>query len=216
MAKKAEIAQTPAIQVIEPQQIQRMIHFIRGQRVILDRDLAVLYGVETKALNKQVKRNIERFPEDFMFQLTNQEFTNLRFQNGTSSWGGTRYMPYAFTEEGVAMLSGLLRSPVAIQMNVQIMRAFVYMKNTLAALDKATVRQGQLELEIEKLRNYMEDILHDQNDTNKEVQSQIEAICRSLEKLADKVEDLTCAKNEPLPPIGFEVIEAQRKEKGDK
>ena len=125
-------------------------------------------------------------------------------------------MPYVFTEEGVAMLSGLLRSPVAIQMNVQIMRAFVYMKNTLAALDKVAVRQGQLELEIEKLRNYMENILHDQNDTNKEVQAQIEVICRSLEKLADKVEDLTCAKSEPLPPIGFEAIDAQRKEKGDK
>ena len=108
---------------------------------------------------------------------------------------------------------------MAIQMNVQIMRAFVYMKNTLAVLGETTVRQGQLELEIEKLRNYMEDILHDQNDTNKEVQAQIEAICRSLEKLADKVEDLAWAKNEPLPPIGFEAIEARRKEKsadGDK
>ena len=215
MSKKANI-QAPAIQVIEPQQIQQMIHFIRGERVILDRDLAILYGVETKLLNKQVKRNIERFPEDFMFQLTNQEFTNLRFQNGTSSWGGTRYMPYAFTEEGVAMLSGLLRSPVAIQMNVQIMRAFVYMKNTLAALDKAAVRQGQLELEIEKLRNYMEDILRDQSDINKEVQAQMDAICESLEKLADKMEDLACTEKEPLPPIGYEAIDAERKAKRTK
>ena len=214
MSAKTDI-QAPAIQVIEPQQIQQMIHFIRGQRVILDRDLAVLYGVETKLLNKQVKRNIERFPEDFMFQLTNQEFTSLRFQNGTSSWGGTRYMPYAFTEEGVAMLSGLLRSPVAIQMNVQIMRAFVYMKNTLAALDKAAVRQGQLELEIEKLRNYMEDILHEQSNINKEVQAQMDAICESLEKLADKVMDLAEIKNEPRNPIGFEAIDAQRKAKKD-
>lgn len=212
MSKKANI-QAPAIHVIEPQQIQQMIHFIRGERVILDRDLAILYGVETKLLNKQVKRNIERFPEDFMFQLTNQEFTNLRFQNGTSSWGGTRYMPYAFTEEGVAMLSGLLRSPVAIQMNVQIMRAFVYMKNTLAALDKAAVRHGQLELEIEKLRNYMEDILRDQSDINKEVQAQMDAICESLEKLADKMEDLACTEKEPLPPIGYEAIDEQRKAK---
>lgn len=212
MSIKTDI-QAPAIQVIEPQQIQQMIHFIRGERVILDRDLAVLYGVETKILNKQVKRNIERFPEDFMFQLTNQEFTNLRFQNGTSSWGGTRYLPYAFTEEGVAMLSGLLRSPVAIQMNVQIMRAFVYMKNTLAALDKAAVRQGQLELEIEKLRNYMDDILHEQSNINKEVQAQMDAICESLEKLADKVGDLVTLKDEPRNPIGFEAIDAQRKAK---
>ena len=125
-------------------------------------------------------------------------------------------MPYAFTEEGVAMLSGLLRSPVAIQMNVQIMRAFVYMKNTLAALDKATVRQGQLELEIEKLRNYMEDILHDQNDTNREMQAQMDAICESLEKLANRVGDLIEVKNEPLPPIGYEAIDAQRKAKNEK
>ena len=107
MAQKAEIAQTPAIQVIEPQQIQQMIHFIRGQRVILDRDLAVLYGVSVSYLNRQVKRNIERFPKDFMFQITNQELTNLMCQNGISSWGGDRHLPHAFTEEGVAMLSGL-------------------------------------------------------------------------------------------------------------
>ena len=199
---KTKDTQTPAIQIIEPQQIQQMIHFIRGERVILDRDLAILYGVSVSYLNRQVKRNIERFPEDFMFQLDKQEFTILMCQNGISSWGGDRHLPHAFTEEGVAMLSGLLRSPVAIQMNVQIMRAFVYMKNTLAALDKAAVRQGQLELEIEKLRNYMEDILRDQNDTNKEIQAQMDAICESLEKLADKVVDLAETKNEPRNPIG--------------
>ena len=96
--------------------IQSKIYEIRGQRVMLDRDLAELYGVTTGNLNKAVKRNIERFPERFMFQLTEQEF--LIFQNGTSSWGGTRKRPYAFTEQGVSMLSAVLRSPTAIQVGL--------------------------------------------------------------------------------------------------
>ena len=98
--------------------IQSKIYEIRGQRVMLDRDLAELYGVTTGNLNKAVKRNIERFPERFMFQLTEQEF--LIFQNGTSSWGGTRKRPYAFTEQGVSMLSAVLRSPTAIQVSIRI------------------------------------------------------------------------------------------------
>ena len=101
--------------------IQSKIYEIRGQRVMLDRDLAELYGVTTGNLNKAVKRNIERFPERFMFQLTEQEF--LIFQNGTSSWGGTRKRPYAFTEQGVSMLSAVLRSPTAIQVSIRIMDA---------------------------------------------------------------------------------------------
>ena len=107
--------------------IQSKIYEIRGQRVMLDRDLAELYGVTTGNLNKAVKRNIERFPERFMFQLTEQEF--LIFQNGTSSWGGTRKRPYAFTEQGVSMLSAVLRSPTAIQVSIRIMDAFVAMRN---------------------------------------------------------------------------------------
>ena len=202
MAKKAEILKQDVV-ALEPTRVQQMIHVIRGERVILDSDLAALYGVETKVLNKQVKRNIERFPEDFMFQLTNQEVTNLRFQNGTTSWGGSRYLPHAFTEEGVAMLSGLLRSPVAIRVNIQIMRAFVYMKNTLSALNETALRQGKLELEVENLRNYIEDILRDQNDTNELVGAQMEAINESLAELAAKVEDLTSTPA-PRKKIGFD------------
>ncbi|MBQ7648286.1 MAG: ORF6N domain-containing protein [Paludibacteraceae bacterium] len=193
-----------------------MIHVIRGERVILDSDLAQLYGVETKVLNKQVQRNIERFPEDFMFQLTNQEFTNLRFQNGTTRWGGARYLPHAFTEEGVAMLSGLLRSPVAIQMNIQIMRAFVYVKNTLSAINETAIRQDKLELEVEKLRDYIEDILHDQNDTNEMVSAQMDAISRSLAELSTKVDDLTHSKRILRKPVGYEAIDAERKAKTNK
>lgn len=119
--------------------IQNRIYEIRGERVMLDRDLAALYEVDTKSLNLSVKRNIKRFPSDFMFQLTKEEFDNLRFQIETSSlnsqvvieggtskgWGGSRYLPYAFTEQGVAMLSGVLHSDKAIEMNISIMRAFV-------------------------------------------------------------------------------------------
>jgi uncharacterized protein YbcI len=134
---------------------------------------------------------------------------SLRFQNGTSSWGGDRHKPHAFTEEGVAMLSGLLRSPVAIQVNIQIMRAFVYLKNTLSAINETTIRQDRLELEVEKLRNYVEDILRDQNDTNELVGAQMEAIGQSLVELSAKVEDLTQKKREPMNAVGFAATEAR-------
>ena len=202
MANKAEIGNTELV-VVSSSQVQQMIHVIRGERVILDRDLAQLYRVEVAQLNRQVRRNIERFPDDFMFQLTNQEFTNLKCQNGTSSWGGDRHLPHAFTEEGVAMLSGLLRSPVAIQVNIQIMRAFVYMKNTLSLIAETTIRQDHLELEVEKLKHYVEDILRDQNDTNEIVGAQMAAINESLIELAVKVDSLTQKKQEPLPAVGY-------------
>jgi hypothetical protein len=113
--------------VMELQVIKNKIYEIRGRKVMLDRDLAELYEVTTANLNKAVKRNIDRFPEDFMFQLNNEEF-NLIFQNGTSSWGGTRKLPYAFTEHGVAMLAGLLNSIKAIEVNIQIVRAFIALR----------------------------------------------------------------------------------------
>jgi len=113
--------------------VERKILLIRGHKVMLDSDLAELYGVTTKALLQAVKRNPERFPADFMFQLSETEFLNLRSQFVTSSWGGRRYAPYAFTEQGVAMLSSVLRSKRAIQANVQIMRAFVRLRQILAS-----------------------------------------------------------------------------------
>ena len=118
--------------MVPAEQIENMIYFIRGQKVMLDKDLARLYGVLTKYLNQQVRRNIERFPEDFMFQLTREEAENLRLHFATSSYGGRRYLPYAFTEEGVAMLSSILRSPRAVQVNIAIMRAFVRLRQVLA------------------------------------------------------------------------------------
>lgn len=129
---------TGARSLIPAEAVERRILLIRGQKVMLDSDLAYLYVVETKALNRAVKRNRERFPEDFMFQLTPEETGRLRFPNGTSSlrsqsgtsrgWGGRRYFPYVFTEQGVAMLSSVLRSRSAVLVNIEIMRAFVRLR----------------------------------------------------------------------------------------
>ena len=112
--------------------IQPMIRVIRGQQVMIDRDLALLYGVETRVLNQAVKRNIERFPDDFMFQLNKEEVEILKSQNVTSSWGGDRRLPYAFTEQGIAMLSSVLKSQTAVEVNIRIMRAFVSMHRFIA------------------------------------------------------------------------------------
>ena len=129
MAKDDSVAKLGNQQLPVENKVESLIRVIRGQQVMLDRDLAELYGVETKRLNEQVKRNIERFPEDFMFQLTSNEFDNLKSQFATSSWGGVRKLPYAFTEQGVAMLSGVLKSSTAVEANIRIMRAFVSMRH---------------------------------------------------------------------------------------
>ncbi|MCC7197698.1 ORF6N domain-containing protein [Candidatus Peregrinibacteria bacterium] len=123
--------QSPNI-VIPDERIEAKIFFLRGKKVIMDNDLAALYGVETKNLIRAVKRNIERFPEDFMFILKKEEFENLRFHFGTSNvWGGRRYLPYVFTEQGIAMLSSVLKSERAIQVNIQIMRTFTKLREML-------------------------------------------------------------------------------------
>jgi hypothetical protein len=132
--------------IAKPAGVEGVIRLIRGEKVILDADLAELYGVATRVLVQAVKRNQERFPEDFLFQLTAEEFTVLRSQYVTSrGWGGRRYPPYAFTEQGVAMLSGVLRSPRAVQVNIEIMRAFVKMRQMLAS--HAKLEKKLLELE---------------------------------------------------------------------
>jgi hypothetical protein len=125
--------------------IENKIIFIRGQKVMLDKDLAILYDVQTRELNKAVTRNPDRFPMDFCFQLTQLEFKNLMFQFGTSSWGGTRKMPRVFTEQGIAMLSSVLRSKRAIRVNVEIMRAFVRLRKILTSHKKLSQRLDALE-----------------------------------------------------------------------
>jgi len=166
------------------EQIDRSIHVLRGQRVMLDVDLAKLYGIPTKVLNQAVKRNLERFPDDFAFQLTDSEHDNLRSQIVTSSspHGGRRYRPWAFTEHGVAMLSSVLRSPTAVRVNIEIMRAFVRLRRLLAT-------PGEL---VEQLRQLAETVqLHDE---------QIKAITRVLQRMTEPPP----APPQPTRRIGFQ------------
>ncbi|WP_304969415.1 ORF6N domain-containing protein [uncultured Muribaculum sp.] len=184
----------------ELQLIQSKIYEIRGQKVMLDRDLAELYNVTTSNLNKAVKRNIRLFPDDFMFQLTKAEFdelkTNLIFQNGTSNWGGTRKLPYAFTEQGLTMLSGLLNSDIAIKVNINIMRAFVAIRQMIAD-NSPLKRLSTLEKNFNELKQDLEEIFADYNDINEDTRAQIEAINTTLAELQAK------PKNTPRRPVGF-------------
>ena len=127
------------------EQINNMIYLIRGQKVILDSDLAELYEVDTKKLNRQVRRNISRFPDDFMFQLTKEEWTDLKSQNATSSWGGRRSEPFVFTEHGVLMLSSVLNSERAIAVNIKIMRVYTRIKEMLLTSNDLLLRMEKLE-----------------------------------------------------------------------
>ncbi|QEC67103.1 ORF6N domain-containing protein [Panacibacter ginsenosidivorans] len=162
------------------QSIQNRIYELRGERVMIDRDLAALYEIETKSLNLAVKRNLKRFPKDFMFQLTKEEWDSLRFQietlekqqyplrlqNETSKRGGTRYLPYAFTEQGVAMLSGILNSDKAINMNIAIMRAFVEIRRILLKendvkeqMKEIKERLGEHDVQLNQIYDAMENLL---------------------------------------------------------
>jgi hypothetical protein len=160
--------------------INNKIYFIRENKVMLDKDLAELYGVTTGNLNKAVKRNIKRFPEDFMFQLNKIEFENLKFQFGTSSWGGTRKLPAAFTEQGVAMLSGILNSDRAINVNIQIMHIFSKVRKILS-------NDLNLKLEIEDIKRKL--LNQDKN---------IELVFNYLDELIEKEENQI-----PRKKIGF-------------
>ena len=233
----------------EVEVIKHRIYLVRGLSVMLDCDLAELYGVETKVLNQAVKRNIERFPEDFMFKLNKGEWVSLRSQIATlkesttdadteeidvietslrsqivtsspesidndiyiylksqivtSSWGGTRKMPNAFTELGIAMLSSVLRSETAIQVNINIMRAFVAIRHAVSAWQGVNLKVEQLSHKVDQLNSYVEEILHDQNDinrmqeeTNTEIALQIEAINDALDQLREK-------SSTPRKRIGF-------------
>ncbi len=134
--------------LVAEQKILNRIYVVRGEKIMLDRDLAEMYGVETKQLKRQVKRNIDRFPKDFMFELTNKEFENLRSQIGTSSWGGTRYMPMAFTEQGVSMLSSILNSKTAIEVNIRIIRVFTKLREYALTHKEILLQLVKLEKEV--------------------------------------------------------------------
>ena len=177
--------------------IQSKIYEIRGQQVMIDKDLAGLYQVEVKRLNESVKRNLKRFPEDFMFQLTAEEWQNLKSQFATSSWGGTRKLPYAFTELGVSMLSSILNSELAIEVNINIMRAFVAVRRFIA--NPPVDRVSELQNELKELKSYIEEVFTDYNDVNEDTRMQLELINRTLAELQAQ----KSLADSPRNPIGF-------------
>ncbi len=181
--------------------IKSKIHWIRGEQVMLDSDLAELYGVETKNLKRQVRRNGIRFPEDFMFELTADEYSSLRCQNGTIKQGRgqhSKYTVFAFTASGIAMLSSVLTSETAALANIRIMRAFVAMRKQISELSEQQMQIDKLEMKVDRLNDYVENILHDQNEINEETAMQIELINQSIARLnVDKQTD------KPRSKIGF-------------
>lgn len=179
-----------------PTSIQTKIYEIRGKQVMLDFDLAELYQVTTGNLNKAVKRNIERFPERFMFQLTKDEF--LIFQNGTSKQGGRRKLPHAFTEQGVSMLSAVLRSPTAIQVSIAIMDAFVLMRNYLLSPSAPSAELDELRRRVLALERGIEDTTAAINDLSEDNRQEFEDIYMALAALAEKKK-----KTSERPVIGY-------------
>jgi len=185
--------------------IQGKIHEIRGVRVMLDFDLASIYQVETRVLNQAVQRNIRRFPDDFMFQLTKEEFNDLKSQIVISSWGGTRKLPFAFTELGATMLSTVLRSEVAIDASILVVRAFVAARYLVSSPIVNEVKA--LQKEVKELKQYVEEAFTDYNDVNEDTRIQLELINQSLAELQAKKKEM----DKPRIPIGFQAIEERRK-----
>ncbi|GHT22859.1 hypothetical protein FACS189464_4300 [Bacteroidia bacterium] len=179
--------------------IHSKIHEVRGLQVILDRDLADMYGIENKRLKEQVRRNIERFPDDFMFELTSQEWINLRSQFATSSWGGSRYHPFAFTEQGVAMLSSVLNSKQAIGVNINIIRAFVVMRQFLQNNVTQLKEIEDLKSRVKLLEEYSNDTLKTINDLSEDTQNNFDDIYIALSELSERHKQI----NKPRNPIGF-------------
>lgn len=179
--------------------IQSKIYEIRGQKVMLDRDLAEMYGVETRVLNQAVKRNIERFPSDFMFQLTDEETKVWKSQivMSNSVKMGVRRNPYAFTELGVAMLSSVLNSKTAIQINMGIMRAFVTIRQMLA--NPPANQLTALQQEVKELKEYIEEVFADYNDINDDTRMQLELINRTLAELQVQRNQ----QGKPRPKVGY-------------
>ena len=182
------------------QVIQSKIYEIRGQKVMLDRDLAEIYQVETRVLNQAVKRNIERFPKDFMFQLTLEEWNSISSQFVMTSRmkRPKSAMPLAFTEHGVVMLSSVLRSDIAIQTSVLIVRAFVAMRQLITTVPQMD-RVGRLEQQMKELKDYIEEVFSDYNDINDDTRMQLELINQTLAELqAEKKSE-----EKPRRRIGF-------------
>lgn len=182
--------------------IQSKIYEVRGQRVMLDFDLAEMYQVETRALKQAVRRNISRFPSDFMFELTKHEITFIRSQIVISHSLSTGYTPFAFTEQGVAMLSSVLRSEKAIEINISIMRAFITVRNYLLAQSSVSVEIRELWQHVKALEGQSEENLKALNDMSEDNQETFDEIYLALSELANKQKNIS-SPNQSRPPIGF-------------
>ena len=188
--------------------IQDLIHEIRGKKVMLDFDLARLYQVETKALKQAVRRNLDRFPDDFMFTLSQEEYNTLKLNirsqfvtlNESSIGKYPKYPPFAFTEQGVAMLSSVLRSETAIQANIAIMRAFVQVREYLLAASSVSLKLEELKAKVDLLKQEQEDNLEALNDLSEDVRHDIDNLYMAIGELSARIEE---KKNEPRPRIGF-------------
>lgn len=196
---------------MELQPIQSKIYEIRGQRVMLDRDLAELYQVETRTLKQAVRRNIERFPDDFMFEITEAEYNYLK--NSMTSQivisnerGGRRYMPFAFTEQGVAMLSSVLRSGTAIQVNIAIMRAFVAMRNYITTTTQITAELSEIRAKLALLERADEDNAEAVNDLSEDMRKELDNIYQAIAALSIKVPQA----RKVGQPIGFKRTDGKK------
>ena len=198
--------------------IQDVIYEIRGFKVMLDFDLASIYGVETRILNQAVKRNMERFPADFMFRLTDSEWkdfdcnmlsVNMPSQNVIASLNrrNKSQPPYAFTEYGAVMLASVLRSPSAIQMSVMVTRAFIAMRQTLSAIQSMDLRFEQLSHKVDQLNAHVEEILHDQNDINEQQEQFNNEPAIQIEVINDARDQLREKNDKPQNPIGFKHVD---------
>jgi len=180
--------------------VQNLIYEIRGEKVMLDFDLARLYQVKTKELNQAVKRNIKRFPPDFMFQLTAEEVQNMRSQFVTAPNRNTSAPPFAFTEQGIAMLAGVLKSDIAIAANIAIMRAFVQVRQCLLATTTLSAELMELKAKIDLLAIQREEDLGAVNDLSEDVRQDIDNLYLAIAELSTRIEE---KKKEPRPRIGF-------------
>ena len=181
--------------------VQNLIYEFRGKKVMLDFDLAKLYRVETRVLNQSVKRNLKRFPPDFMFQLDNKEFASLKSQFVTSSWGGRRTPPLAFTEEGIAMLASVLHSDVAIAANISILRAFVKVREYLLMTSSVSAELNELRAKVDLLAMQQEENLGAVNDLSEDVRQDIDNLYLAIGELSSRIEEKKLA---PKRKIGFQ------------
>ena len=181
--------------------VQNLIYEIRGQRVMLDSDLAKLYQITTSALNQAVRRNNDRFPLDFMFQLTAEEVLNMSSQFVTTSKRPKSALPFAFTEQGVAMLASVLKSPIAIAASISIMRAFVQVRQYLLTTASMSSELRELRTKVDLLAMQQEDNLAAVNDLSEDVRKEIDNLYLAIAELSTRLEE---KKNEPRPKIGFQ------------